>query len=176
MSRGRRNLKQGSLEGCPEPLPGQILMRVVAMRGSNVIEVEDADAQKTLCMLPAKFHKSMWIKRGNFVLVDEGDREKAREAGNKVTGTVAQVLYDEHLRELRKTSFWSPAFDATAKPSDSGADQTSTQFKQEANNKIDGDSESDEEEDDGLPPLEANMNRRHAMSLVENSESDSDDE
>lgn len=39
MSRGRRNLKQGSLEGCPEPLPGQILMRVVAMRGSNVIEV-----------------------------------------------------------------------------------------------------------------------------------------
>ncbi|KAG6547576.1 hypothetical protein Mapa_011025 [Marchantia paleacea] len=174
MSRGRRNLKQGSLEGCPEPQPGQVLMRVVAMRGSNVIEVEDADAQKTLCMLPAKFHKSMWIKRGNFVLVDEGDREKAKEAGNKVTGTVAQVLYDEHIRELRKTSFWSPSFDATGKPSVSGADQNSTEPKQEAN-KIDGDSESDEEED-GLPPLQANMNRRHAMSLVENSESDSDDE
>lgn len=42
----------------------------------------------------------------NYVLVEEGDREKAADAGNKVTGTIVQVLYDEHVRALRKTSFW----------------------------------------------------------------------
>ncbi|KAL2649585.1 hypothetical protein R1flu_017713 [Riccia fluitans] len=170
-SKGRKGLKQGSLVGCPEPQPGQTLMRVVALRGSNLIEVEDSDAQKTLCMLPARFHKSMWIKRGNFVIVDEGDREKVREAGSKVTGTVAQVLYDEHIKELRKTSFWAPSFDVTEKATKVPVEEIGSKPKLTANVE-----EEEEDDDDGLPPLEANPNRRHAMSFVENSETESDEE
>ncbi|KAL3702129.1 hypothetical protein R1sor_020151 [Riccia sorocarpa] len=182
-SKGRKGLKQGSLEGCPEPQPGQILMRVVALRGSNLIEVEDDDGQKTLCMLPARFHKSMWIKRGNFVIVDEGDREKVREAGSKVTGTVAQVLYDEHMRELRKTSFWSPSFDVPEKATKAPAEEDCSKPKQISNAVSDSknggreeDEQEDDDDDDGLPPLEPNPNRSHAMSLVEESETESDEE
>lgn len=67
-------------------------------------------AKFLLCVLVLSCFGSLWLTgfgyAGNYVLVEEGDREKAVDAGNKVTGTIVQVLYEEHVRALRKTSFW----------------------------------------------------------------------
>ncbi|KAL3676067.1 hypothetical protein R1sor_026015 [Riccia sorocarpa] len=111
-SKGRKALKQGSLVGCPEPHPGQILMRVVALRGSNLIEVEDADKQKTLCMLPARFHKSIWIKRA------------------KLLAPWPRSCTMSTFGELRKTSFWSPSFDVTEKATKSPSQEDCSKSKQ----------------------------------------------
>jgi len=43
---------------------------------------------------------------GNYVLVEESDRERALEAGNKVTCAIVQVLFEEQVRTLRKSSRW----------------------------------------------------------------------
>jgi probable RNA-binding protein EIF1AD len=32
---------------------------------------------KTLALFPAKFRKSLWIERGDYVLVEESDKERA---------------------------------------------------------------------------------------------------
>ncbi|XP_074567103.1 uncharacterized protein LOC141823756 [Curcuma longa] len=50
----------------------------------------DGKAVKSLTVVPAKFHKSFWIKRGNFVVVDEGGLEKALESGSKIACIVSQ--------------------------------------------------------------------------------------
>ncbi|MFS7958385.1 putative RNA-binding protein EIF1AD [Helianthus anomalus] len=60
---GRKNLKRAVNDATLTLQPGQSVMQVVSLRGSNMIEVIDAKGEKTLAIFPAKFQKSMWIKR-----------------------------------------------------------------------------------------------------------------
>ncbi|GAB2240158.1 hypothetical protein Droror1_Dr00020676 [Drosera rotundifolia] len=64
MGVGRKNLKRAA-EG-EESIAlqeGQSIIQVEELRGSSVIEVMDATGEKLLAFFPAKFQKSMWIKR-----------------------------------------------------------------------------------------------------------------
>ncbi len=82
------------------------------------------DGRSTLCLLPNKFNKKLWLKRGGYAIIEEApasqqpaqgeDADAATEAaaaapsqqqhqqGTKITGTIVAVLYDEHIRELKK--------------------------------------------------------------------------
>lgn len=182
---GRKNLKREALEhGVDEPQQGHVLMRVVGLRGGNIVEAENAAGESTLCLLPAKFQKTIWIKTGTIVVVDEADRAKAIESGSKVTGSISRVLLEDQVRALRKSAAWWPEYfkderlvfhDATAAKEDGGVVKT-----EELGLGL-GDAEEGEEgsgsgsdDEDGLPPLEANSNRQHAMSTYECAESDDD--
>lgn len=130
---------------------GQSIMQVVSLRGSNLIEVMDARGGKSLALFPAKFQKSMWIKRGSFVVVDESGKEKALESGSKVACIVSQVLFYEHVRVLQRSPEWPEIFKSTALDDSSGSlNRTNGQLEE---------NELESSDDDGLPPLEANMNR-----------------
>ncbi|GFZ15125.1 nucleic acid-binding, OB-fold-like protein [Actinidia rufa] len=66
MKGGRKNLKRAAGEETFIVQQGQSVMRVVSLRGSNLIEVMDARGENALALFPAKFQKSMWIKREIF--------------------------------------------------------------------------------------------------------------
>ncbi|KAH9327297.1 hypothetical protein KI387_007475, partial [Taxus chinensis] len=105
--------------------------------------------------------------RGNYVLVDGSDREKVLEAGNKVTCMIVHVLFDEQMRVLRKSHHWPEGFDA-----DKRGFLTSTVRNDVQNEKEQENQKSEESSDDGLPPLEANCNRRapHQLHLTSDDE------
>lgn len=181
MKGGRKNLKREALEhnGVEEPQEGHVLMRVVGLRGGNIVEAENAAGETTLCLLPAKFQKTIWIKTGTIVIVDEADREKAIEAGSKVTGTISRVLLEDQVRALRKSASWWPESfkDERLVYKDAKDGGVVSSKVEEVGGDVDDDG-SESDDDDGLPPLEANSNRQHAMSTYEHVESDdsSDDE
>lgn len=50
-------------------------------------------------MLPQRFNKKLWIRRGGYLLIEEG---QAVGGDNKVTGTINAVLYDDHIKELSR--------------------------------------------------------------------------
>eukprot|EP00252_Welwitschia_mirabilis_P010686 TRINITY_DN24121_c0_g1_i1.p1 TRINITY_DN24121_c0_g1~~TRINITY_DN24121_c0_g1_i1.p1 ORF type:complete len:179 (-),score=49.33 TRINITY_DN24121_c0_g1_i1:183-719(-) len=174
MGKGRKILKKEALEPFFEIQDGQTVMQVVSLRGSNIIEVIDSKGFKTLALLPAKFHKSIWIKRGSYVLVEEGDREKALESGNKVTCMILQVLFNDHVRMLQKASCWPEGFhDSNSSPmTRDSVDSTSAKETPSVHPR----DKSDEEcsSDDGLPPLEENTNRRMYAETYSNSGSESE--
>lgn len=172
MRAGRKNLKRDALVGIPEPELGHVLMRVVGLRGSNLIEAENSSGENTLCLLPAKFSKTIWVKKGSYVFVDEGDRVKALEAGNKVTGTISRVLLEDQVRILRRLSSWPDFFNEIQHVSGPAREEKLGELV--GSGELVDDNSGSEEDDDGLPPLEANENRTHAMSLYEKSESDSE--
>ncbi|KAL0359095.1 UNVERIFIED_CONTAM: hypothetical protein Sangu_0758900 [Sesamum angustifolium] len=145
---------------------GQSIMQVVDLRGSNLIEVMDTKGQKLLAIFPAKFQKSMWIKRGNFIVVDESGREEAVESGRKVGGMVTQVLYHDQVRLLQKSPEWPEIFKSVPQ-------ETSKQDLNSCTSQQDDESCTD---DEGLPPLEANTNRRNPLLSQLHIESDSDSE
>lgn len=89
MGGGRKNLKRAFEAEMMTLQQGQSIMQVVDLRGNNLIEVlpfiwmpivyklkvmlmlmtlfvkvMDSNGQKLLAIFPAKFQKSMWIKRG----------------------------------------------------------------------------------------------------------------
>ena len=58
------------------------------------------DGKSTLVLLPAKFNKKLWVRRGGFVIIDEVDAEATGD--NRVTGTIVSVLFDADVRQLKK--------------------------------------------------------------------------
>ncbi|KAH6758496.1 Nucleic acid-binding [Perilla frutescens var. frutescens] len=164
MKGGRKNLKRAVEEEMHTLQQGQSIMQVVDLRGSNLIEVMDTKGEHLLAIFPAKFQKSMWIKRGNFVAVDETGRDEAIESGRKVAGMVTQVLYHDQVRLLQKSSEWPEIFKSSSQ-------ETSKQGSHLSTSQEDGGCSSD---DDGLPPLEANTNRVNPQHLDVESTSDSD--
>ncbi|KAL7618315.1 hypothetical protein Lser_V15G03959 [Lactuca serriola] len=160
---GRKNLKRAVNDETLSLQPGQSIMQVVSLRGSNLIEIIDAKGDKALAIFPAKFQKSMWIKRGSFVVVDDSGREEAVESGRKVACVVLQVLFHEQVRVLQKSPEWPEIFKTVIVDTSNGKSEKSTQENEEL----------ESSEDDGMPPLEANTNRRHAE-LRSDTESDSE--
>ncbi|XP_076916739.1 uncharacterized protein LOC143576560 [Bidens hawaiensis] len=167
MKGGRKNLKRAVNDETLTLQPGQSIMQVVSLRGSNLIEVIDAKGESALAIFPAKFQKSMWIKRGSFVVVDDSGREEAVESGRKVTCVVLQVLFHEQVRVLQKSPEWPEIFKSAMTEGSSGNSQIEPSTAEES-------VESDSSEDDGLPPLEANTNRRVRPELQSATDSDSD--
>ncbi|KAF5771202.1 putative translation initiation factor 1A (eIF-1A), RNA-binding domain, S1, IF1 type [Helianthus annuus] len=165
MKGGRKNLKRAVNDETLTLQPGQSIMQVVSLRGSNLIEVIDAKGEKALAIFPAKFQKSMWIKRGSFVVVDDSGREEAVESGRKVACVVLQVLFHEQVRVLQKSPEWPEIFKSVVVDSSSGNSRITTQENEEL----------DSSDDDGLPPLEANTNRRIPVELQSATDSEDSD-
>ncbi|KAK0409971.1 hypothetical protein QR680_004871 [Steinernema hermaphroditum] len=91
-------------------LPGEneLVAQVIAARGNNLHEVEDAIGEKYLVSMPSKFRKSVWIKRGQFVFI------QPIEEGDKVRAEITHVLDNENLLYVREHKLWPERFDAEA--------------------------------------------------------------
>jgi hypothetical protein len=48
-------------------------------------------------LLPAKFNKKLWVKRGGFLIVALGDAGGTQS----VKGTIVHVLYEDDVRRLK---------------------------------------------------------------------------
>ncbi|CAN0877185.1 Probable RNA-binding protein EIF1AD [Linum grandiflorum] len=167
MKGGRKNLKRAAGDEHTLKLEdGQCMMQVLSLRGSNLIEVMGTNGEKSLALFPAKFQKSMWIKNGSFVIVDESGKEKAIESGSKVTCIVSQVLFYEQVRKLQKSPEWPEIFKSTTLE-DTNRSSLPKAVSQEAD-----EHNSSEDEYDDLPPLVANKNRIQPPSSEVDSESD----
>lgn len=48
-------------------------------------------------MIPARFHKKLWIKNGNYLVI-----ESVEDVDAAVTGQIVQVLYADHVKQLQR--------------------------------------------------------------------------
>mmetsp|Transcript_16659 Transcript_16659/g.28595 ORF Transcript_16659/g.28595 Transcript_16659/m.28595 type:complete len:232 (+) Transcript_16659:130-825(+) len=229
MSR-RKHVTRG-LEHVEAPTDTQRIVHVIGTRGGNIVEVSYPDGSTTLCMLPSKFNKTLWIKRGGYVLIEEGQVATATQSasqgpgdpagkpgppetgtggeesaqsrgapissrGNKVTGTIAAILYDQQVRQLKRMKGVWPVEFSTVLPA-AGSQSTeldSSTAAQERTGDANGQpaglqasskqadgaeiqregSDEFEEEDDSLPPLQQNNNRKVIYHYLD--ESDDEEE
>ncbi|CAI5712501.1 unnamed protein product [Hyaloperonospora brassicae] len=109
----RKGVTKRVLYGDPEPTENEVIVCVTALRGSNLFEVVDAHGAKSVTMLPTKFRKLIWIKRGDFLIVGEGDGGEATTATGKkgaVTSIVVHILYKEQIKNLKQKDLWPAEF------------------------------------------------------------------
>ncbi|XP_051710831.1 probable RNA-binding protein EIF1AD isoform X2 [Oryctolagus cuniculus] len=90
------------------PSEQQQIVRVLRTPGNNLHEVETAQGQRFLVSMPSKYRKNIWIKRGDFLIVDP------IEEGEKVKAEICFVLCKDHVRSLQREGRWPEAFSAVA--------------------------------------------------------------
>uniref|UniRef100_UPI00358EABDC probable RNA-binding protein EIF1AD n=1 Tax=Myxine glutinosa TaxID=7769 RepID=UPI00358EABDC len=155
------------------PSEQQQVVRVLGSPGNNLHEVETALAQRFLVSMPPKYRKNIWIKRGDYLIVDP------IEEGDKVKGEIVFILYKEHIKHLKHAGAWPEAFadGDCASNRDSVAvsvshNKTKSQMNHEnAEDNGNDEEEEEEEENDDDSDLFVNTNRKNFEYTISDSES-----
>lgn len=110
----RKGVIQGVLYGTPEPEgPHQSVARIRSSPGANIFEIALPEGKTGLALLPTKFRKLTWLKRGDFVIVNqaEGDVETAAGTEGSVSFMIEHILYADAIKNLRQKGLWPVQFE-----------------------------------------------------------------
>lgn len=152
----RKHVTKEVLDEYVLPEDKQQIVRVVAGKGNNLHEVQTADNECFLVSMPTRFRKNVWIKRGDFVLIEpieEGDRVKAE---------ISRILYKDQIKYIKEQGKWPEAFCESSQTEDN---------KMISDDMLPPSDSSDEDMGD----LVVNTNRQNAA-VYEESDNDSEDE
>jgi hypothetical protein len=153
-------LTDAVLNDLPEPKEHERIAKVAATRGGNqfdmllsttVLEEEDRTPQLTL-LLPTNFHKLVWVKQGDYVIVQTGgnthEETKDNDDETGIRFIVSHILYKDQVKHLQIKELWpekDPEFNRDAARGGGAEDGEA----QEDADKEDDDA-SQEEGDDGI--------------------------
>ncbi|GFO34715.1 eukaryotic translation initiation factor 1a domain containing [Plakobranchus ocellatus] len=151
----KKHVTKEVLEEYPLPNENRQVVKVTAARGNNLHEVVSPLGDTFLVSMPPKFRKHVWIKRGDFILIEP------IEEGDKVRGEISHILFKDQIKHIQENKKWPEAF------------VTNTDLAKES--MIPDDllppSGSDEDTDnENLADLVVNMNRVHVSRLESESE------
>jgi len=139
----RKHVAKEVLDDYVVPDPNQQIVKILGSRGNNLHEVETSDGTKFLVSMPSKFRKSVWIKRGDFVIVDP------IEEGNKVCAEIVHILYGKQIKYLKSEGLWPTAFTEKALTEDKqDAKEINSNLHIHGNNGINNDDDDDDDKDD----------------------------
>ncbi|CAH2324942.1 probable RNA-binding EIF1AD [Pelobates cultripes] len=143
--------------------------QVLGSPGNNLHEVQTSEGEKFLASMPTKFRKNIWIKRGDYLIVDP------IAEGEKVRAEIAFILYKDHQRLLQKEGFWPSGFNEEKtelvnqpKQSHQKTEPKASEVEKGQTDESDTDSEDDSE-------LFVNTNRVHYEDSDEETESDGEE-
>eukprot|EP00536_Pseudo-nitzschia_multiseries_P007636 jgi/Psemu1/158119/gw1.181.68.1 len=141
----RKHLTDSVLYDLPEPKEDERIAKVVATRGGNQFDIVLAEAPSSsssdngtnrsgLAILPTKFHKLVWVKRNDYVIVqtgierkpsdDDGDdadsktEDENKDAGADKSSTtndanetgirfiITHILYKDQVKHLVSKGWW----------------------------------------------------------------------
>ncbi|XP_047003780.1 probable RNA-binding protein EIF1AD [Schistocerca americana] len=144
-------IREVLVEEIRPPTEEQSVVQVLAGRGNNLHLVAPASGEPFLASMPTKFRRNVWIKRGDYLLVEpipEGDKVKAE---------IVTIVTRDHEKFYRELGIWPPEFDKNG----SGAENLK-------NGREVGDTSEDED-------LFVNKNRQ-VVEVSESDETESDDD
>ncbi|GMI29325.1 hypothetical protein TeGR_g8426 [Tetraparma gracilis] len=207
----RKALMTSILDSLPEPdPPSTVVVRVSGSRGGNILEIEvpsvpsspavpsapAAPLQSSLALMPTKFNKLIWVKRGDFMIVS--GTSEVYETGNgsgegKVNFLVQHILFPEQVKHLKQVGKWPHEFrDAVVigEEGDEGEEDevaddgivyaagppAAAEGDDKGSYHYESGEEEEEYEEADMSDMMANTNKMKSVQLQVDSESDSDDE
>lgn len=176
----RKHLTDAVLHDYPEPTENECIAKVVATRGGNQFDVLVAgNDTPQLAILPSKFNKLIWVKRGDYCIVETGDDDAQDSTSGGVRYLITHILYKEQIKHLKAKKLWPG--DIEFQTLEGGTADDRKQRDEEA--KWTSGEEDEEEQDDGIvydtgvdDEFFVNTNRVNAMQIQESSESESSNE
>ena len=110
----RKNVTSEYLNELPLPdgEKGEEVVVMVRSHGSNILEIRTASGEISLCRLPTKFRRLIWVKKGDFMIVSGSTEEYETAAGSKgrVNFQVERILSADQVKHIAKQGLWPDAF------------------------------------------------------------------
>ncbi|CAH0397033.1 unnamed protein product [Chilo suppressalis] len=91
------------------PKENQSLVKVLKSKGNNLHEVTTPNGDEYLVSMPMKFRKNIWVKRGDYILVEpilEGDKVKAE---------IVKIMNKDSIKYYKENNVWPKEFDESKK-------------------------------------------------------------
>lgn len=126
--------------------------------------------EKQLALLPTKFNKLIWMKRGDYVIVTESEGQFTTASGkqNGVSSLIEHILMKDQIHHIKKEGLWPKEWEE----SESVAVE---KVEEEEEEQDDGEKEeSDEDDSDSDFSLEGNPNRRRFYVESDDEDDESD--
>ncbi|KAG1667290.1 putative RNA-binding protein EIF1AD [Nymphon striatum] len=82
----------------------QEIVKMTASCGNNLHEVETAKGDRFLASMPTKFRRNVWIKKGDYVMVEPIPE------GVKVKVEIIRILYKEQIKYIKRMGMWPENF------------------------------------------------------------------
>lgn len=142
------------------PTANQQIVKVTGSRGNNLHEAVTAQGEIFLVSMPPKFRKNLWIKRGDYVIVDP------IEEGEKVKAEISFILYKDNIQYLQKQQLWPEGFTEEL-------DKTNKEQEKKAETEEKDEDLSDSEDDESDLFVNTNHSNYH---YSESEEEDSEEE
>jgi len=108
MSHSRKHLKEEVWE-IPKLEENQKIVKISEVRGNNC-EVEYPNGTKIVCLIPAKFRKAVWIRRGSYAIIDPLKEQDQSAQNAKIKGILAHLILYEQLKDLMQVDYWPEEF------------------------------------------------------------------
>lgn len=132
--------------------------------------MELPSGEKQLALLPTKFNKLIWMKRGDYVIVTESEGQFTTASGkqNGVSSLIEHILMKDQIHHIKKEGLWPKEWEE----SESVAVE---KVEEEEEEQDDGEKEeSDEEDSESDFSLEGNPNRRRFYVESDDEDDESD--
>jgi translation initiation factor IF-1 len=123
------------------------VVQITGNRGANAFSILLANGEAAIAKLPNKFHKVLWVKSRDFVVVETlGDEVNATD-----TLMIKYVLSKDNIKSLKRNNQWPEVFDAPVKGATSNG--VSNDYAGDMPPMDDGEEEYEEEEEPIDPSL-----------------------
>ena len=110
----RKNVTSEYLNELPLPdaEKGEEIVVLVKSHGSNILEIATASGETSLCRLPTKFRRLIWVKKGDYMIVSGSseDYETAKGSKGRVNFQVERILSADQVKHIAKQGLWPEAF------------------------------------------------------------------
>ena len=80
--------------------------RYTAVTFLLISQVEFPNKTASLVLLPARFNKKLWIRKGSYLIVEQATEQLDSKDKARISGTIEAVLYDHDLAALQKQGCW----------------------------------------------------------------------
>ncbi|EKU20680.1 rna binding protein, partial [Nannochloropsis gaditana CCMP526] len=110
----------------------------------------------SLALLPTKFRKLIWVKRGDFVIVSGTSHDFQTAAGEKgkVKFMVEHILYKEQVKHLKDQGMWPVVFSEPAEQGPAHKGEGRSELEHGANQRVEPEGGGQEKCQNGNPTRE----------------------
>uniref|UniRef100_A0A0B7ANH4 RNA-binding protein EIF1AD n=1 Tax=Arion vulgaris TaxID=1028688 RepID=A0A0B7ANH4_9EUPU len=155
----KKHVTKEVLEEFPLPDWSRKVVMVTGSKGNNLHEVKTPTGEVFLVSMPTKFRKHVWIKRGDYILVDP------IEEGGKVKAEISHILFKEQIKHIQEHGKWPEAF----------TDKIANPVEMIPQDLLPPSGDDDDDSSDDLADLVVNLNRVN-VSQVQSDDSDDDED
>lgn len=95
------------------PSETEKIVKVVGNRGDNTFEVQFGSGDKALARMPKKFNKVIWVKTGDFVVIEADTSEVVESKDGKEQFSINHILNKQNVKFLKNQGLWPVGLDGS---------------------------------------------------------------